>query len=134
MTKGFKKNLKSFLKFYSFQAKMLVGRNFYKLQSNSVITNSLGPAIFVRYNRVKLCAKMTNLPLKSIRYNRVFVNNQVRYNRVSLYLFLVYRHGDTLPLNGLVHRSRETRINFVFQFAPEKLGCFETKGWNFLVF
>jgi hypothetical protein len=30
------------------------------LQSNSVITNSLGPAIFVRYNRVDLCTKMTN--------------------------------------------------------------------------
>ncbi len=36
----------------------------------------------VRYNRVNLCAKITNLPLKSVRYNRVFVNNRVRYNRV----------------------------------------------------
>jgi hypothetical protein len=25
------------------------------------------------------------------------------------------------------HRSRETRINLVFQFAPEKQGRFETK-------
>ncbi len=32
------------------------------------------------------------------------------------------------------HRSRETRINSVFQFAPGKLGRFETRGWNFLVF
>jgi hypothetical protein len=29
---------------------------------------------------------------------------------------------------------RETRINLVFQLAPEKLGRFETKGWNFLAF
>ena len=32
-----------------------------ELQSNSVIANSSGPAIFVRYNRVNLCSKMTNL-------------------------------------------------------------------------
>ncbi len=44
------------------------------IQSNSVITNSSGPAIFVRYNRVNLCGKITNL----------FVNNRVRHNRVSL--------------------------------------------------
>ncbi len=30
------------------------------IQSNSVITNSSGPAIFVRYNRVHLRTKMTN--------------------------------------------------------------------------
>ncbi len=29
---------------------------------------------------------MTNFSLKCVRYNRVFVNNRVRYNRVSLYL------------------------------------------------
>ncbi len=56
-----------------------------KFQSNLVITISLGPAIFVRYNRVNLCTKMTNLPQKSVRYNQMFVNNRVRYNRVSLY-------------------------------------------------
>jgi hypothetical protein len=28
----------------------------------------------------------------------------------------------------------ETRINLVFQFAPEKLGRFESKGYTFLVF
>ncbi len=32
------------------------------------------------------------------------------------------------------HRSLEIRINLVSKFAPEKLGRFETKGWNFLVF
>ncbi len=58
------------------------------IQSNSVITNSSGPAIFARYNRVNLCSKMTNLPSKFVRYNRVFINNRVRYNRVSLYTFL----------------------------------------------
>ncbi len=33
-----------------------------------------------------------------------------------------------------MHRSRDPRINLLFQFVPEKLGRFETKGWNFLVF
>ncbi len=43
------------------------------IQPNSIVTNNSG----VRYNRVNLCSKMTNLPLKSARYNRVFVYNQV---------------------------------------------------------
>jgi hypothetical protein len=30
-------------------------------QSNSVVKNSSGPVIFVRYNRVNLCTKLTNL-------------------------------------------------------------------------
>jgi hypothetical protein len=38
--------------------------------------------IGVCYNQVNLCSETTNLPLKSVRYNRVFVNNRVRYNRV----------------------------------------------------
>jgi hypothetical protein len=32
----------------------VVKSRFYKVQSNSVITNGSGPAIFVRYNRVSL--------------------------------------------------------------------------------
>jgi hypothetical protein len=44
----------------------------------------LGIGHFVRYNLIYLCAKITNLTLKSVRYNRVFINNRVRYNRVSL--------------------------------------------------
>ncbi len=63
-----------------------MGQNFLviviAIQWNSVITNHSGPAIFVRYNRVNLCSKMTNLPKKSVRYNRVFVNNRVCYNRI----------------------------------------------------
>ncbi len=39
----------------------------------TVITNSSGPAIFVRYNRVNLYTKITNLNKKSVRYNQVFV-------------------------------------------------------------
>ncbi len=35
--------------------------------------------------------------------------------------------------NDFNHRSRETRMNLVFQFAPEKLGHFETKCRNFPV-
>ncbi len=33
----------------------------FDIQSNSVITNNLGTAILVRYNRLNLCIKMTNL-------------------------------------------------------------------------
>jgi hypothetical protein len=51
------------------------------IRSNSVITNSSGPAILVN-----LCTKIPNLTSKTARYNRVFVNNRVRYNRVTLYL------------------------------------------------
>ncbi len=63
-----------------------------QLQSNSVITNSSGPAILVSYNRVNLCTKITNLILKSVRYNRMFVNNWVCYIGVSLYFifFLIF--------------------------------------------
>ncbi len=47
-----------------------------KILSNSVITNSLGLFIFVRYkrvcyNRVDLCTKRINLTSKSERYNRI---------------------------------------------------------------
>ncbi len=38
----------------------------------------------VRYKRVDLCTKKTKLTSKTVRYNREFVNNRVRYNRVSL--------------------------------------------------
>jgi hypothetical protein len=51
------------------------------------------PAIFVRYNRVNLCTKITNLTLKSVRYNRVFVNNRVRYTLASQYL----KVGSSFP-------------------------------------
>ncbi len=52
---------------------------------NSVITNSLVPAIFICYYRVSLCTKMANFTSKSVRYNpRVFIKNRARYNRVSL--------------------------------------------------
>ncbi len=37
-------------------------------QSISVITNSSGPSIFVRCNRVNLCTKVTNLTSKTIRF------------------------------------------------------------------
>ncbi len=43
----------------------------------------------VRYNKVNLCTKMTNSTKKSVRYNRVLVNNRVCYNKdfCSLSLF-----------------------------------------------
>ncbi len=48
-------------------------------------------------------------------------------------------HGYGSPewwvVAGWFHlRSQETRINLLFQFAPEKLGRFETQCWNFGVF
>jgi hypothetical protein len=52
--------------------------------ANDSITNSSGPAIFVRCNRVNWCTYMT---LKSDFYNRVFVDDRVRYSRVSLILY-----------------------------------------------
>jgi hypothetical protein len=59
-----------------------------KVKSDFVITNSSGSAIFVRNNwgipiTGLICVlKMTNLTLKYVRYNRVSVNNRVRYNLV----------------------------------------------------
>ncbi len=44
-----------------------------QLQSNSVITNSSGTDILVRYDQVNLCTNMAKFALKSVRYNRVFV-------------------------------------------------------------
>jgi hypothetical protein len=56
-----------------------------EIQSNSVITNRSGPEIFVRYNWVRLCTKITILTKKFVRYNRVRYD-RVRFNRVSLEL------------------------------------------------
>jgi hypothetical protein len=70
-----------------FNLNLILLRIIFGVQSNSVITNSSGPAIFVRYNRVDLCNKMTSSTSKTVRYNYVLVNNRVRYNRVSLYIF-----------------------------------------------
>ncbi len=60
---------------------------YYLLQSNSAIMNSWGTTIFVHYIKVDLWFKMTNLTWKSIRFNRKFINNRVRYNQASLYYF-----------------------------------------------
>ena len=40
----------------------------------------------------------------------------------------------TLKFHKASHRSRETRINWRFQFAPEKLGRFDILGRNLLAF
>ncbi len=47
-----------------------------EIQSISVITDSSGPTIFVRFNRVNLCTKIWR--------KNLFVNNRARYNLVSL--------------------------------------------------
>ena len=44
------------------------------IKSNSVITKSSGPTIFVRYNRVNLC----------VYYYNQFVQKSLRYDRVLL--------------------------------------------------
>ncbi len=43
---------------------------------------------------------------------------------------------DQPKLNQLnfIHRSRETRLNLLFQFALEKIGCFYKHRRDFLVF
>jgi hypothetical protein len=48
---------------------ILLSRSY--IQSNSVITNGSASAIFVYYNRVNLCTKITNLALKFVSYNRI---------------------------------------------------------------
>ncbi len=60
------------------------------LQSNSVIAT-----IFVRYNRISLCTKLTNFTAKTVRYNRVFVNNRVHFNRASLYILRLLQNQVT---------------------------------------
>jgi hypothetical protein len=49
------------------------------------VTNSSGPAIFVRYNRFNLCTKITKLTKKNVRCKRVLVTNRGRYNWLSMY-------------------------------------------------
>jgi hypothetical protein len=61
----------------------------------TVMTNISGPADFVRYNGVKLYTNMTNLTLKYVCYCRMFVNNRVHYNRVSLYYSNIYIYIST---------------------------------------
>ncbi len=61
------------------------------IQSNLVKMINSGPAIFVRYNvvcfnLVEMCTKMTYLTLITVRYNRVFINNRVRYNWIWMYV------------------------------------------------
>ncbi len=41
------------------------------IQSNSVITNGSASAIYVYYNRVNLCTKITNLAFKFVPYKRI---------------------------------------------------------------
>ncbi len=41
-----------------------------------------------------LCSRMTNLPLKSVRYNKVLFNNRVVYNQDSLYLKAEFQEGQ----------------------------------------
>jgi hypothetical protein len=64
--------------------------NSYQIHSNSFITNSSKPAIFVRvrYNRVNLCTEISNLTRKVVRNSQMFVNNRVRCSYVSLLLTL----------------------------------------------
>ncbi len=70
--------------------------------------------------------------------------NEEKISEFRLFELRNFSFGIKLELKDLIsvvkkikwvqHRSRETRINLVFQFAPEKLGRFESKGQNFLVF
>jgi hypothetical protein len=86
------------------------------IQSNSVTTiSSDRPFLFVisgdRYNRTDLCTKMTNFPLKSVRYNQVLVNNRVRYIVITEFYCMRERPGNigrVIITNGF-HFSRIVR-------------------------
>ncbi len=59
---------------------------FFEVQSNLVKTNRSWPTIFVlyyraHYNSGNLCTKLTNLMLKSLRYNSVFVVTEFVINK-----------------------------------------------------
>ncbi len=49
----------------------------------------------------------------------IILKNLIKFRKATETLHCIY---------ALEHRSRETRINLVFQFAPEKLGRSETSG------
>jgi hypothetical protein len=63
-----------------------------------------------------------------------FLHYQIKDDRATPPPLLIQPNKFANRCGFLInHRSRETRINFVFQFASEKLDRFETTGWNFLV-
>jgi hypothetical protein len=63
-------------------------------KSNSVRTARNRPFLNVitgvYYNRVTLCIKVPDLTSKTIRWNRIFVNNRICYNRNWLYLRFIW--------------------------------------------
>ncbi len=69
------------------------------------------PVSKVRYNRVNLCSKMTNLPQKSVQNNQVFVNNRVCYNRV--WLFKQFFH----KIDKISHSAAVKGFPFVTTFS-----------------
>ncbi len=87
---------------------------------NSVMMNSLGPAIFVRCNKgslipgVNLWSEMHILPGKSVCYNRVFVNNGVRYNRVSQFFIITLIYSQTWAKGHLRIASLTTILSPTF--------------------
>ncbi len=92
------------------------------VQSNADITNNSGPVIF--YNWVVLCTKNTNLTLKYVCYNRVFVNNRVRYNRVWQYLqclliiTVIYSDREIFLLQIVIWDQyvARTRSGYIYKF------------------
>ena len=78
---------------------------------------------------------MTNLTLKCVRYNRVFVNNRVRYNRVSLYFQLFHFPNLTFLISiwSIFLNCRHTK--FFFILFRGQIWCFRPNfAYQFGVF
>ncbi len=114
------------------------------IQSNSVITNSIGPSVSVqynhgdRYNREDLCSKMgQKWPVIFVHYSREFVITVIviTYNRVWLYClsysdqsihFLKSCHLNEYELRVCTHID----INFDSMFLMSKKWTLKLNAMN----
>ncbi len=81
------------------------------------ISNCLVSALKAKKWQLKMSAK--------IEIGRQAVVSSVSDLKLALSLSLSLSLSFSLSLFWHNHRSRETRVNLLFQFAPEKLGRFE---------
>jgi len=82
-----------------------------KIQWNSVITNSSGPAKSVRYNRVNLCTKWTFGTKIFVRYNRVFVITEFV---ITEFHYIMYKNLRLTDWNV----RRDVKVHDQVDFAP----------------
>ena len=96
---------------------------------------------------------MTNLSQKYVCYNRVFVNNRVRYNRVSLYCqsrlsnqchffgqneasiicLCFWSHNKTVYIS-VFQQLFKLKIRTTVKLGYNELGCYLTLGYNKQIF